>query len=361
MTILPELEAPGHSLVTVQWKPQLAYGADLSLLNISHPDTIPSMTAVWSTFLGWFHVKTVSIGADEYRGPVADYTRFVNAMNGFIGQASGKSMRIWGTFPPVPGGPGQNVHQNVSIQHWAYFEDDPYVDFIQHNYSVVNSNDDFYVVNKYGGYPSTIKMEKIFHGSPDRGAWYPNIFHQTIASRNPPASHPLVLGSIVPLWNDYGANATVYSEAYYAWRRPLPALADKQWGGSLTQAEFDTIFDTLQVSAPAQNLDRAIPSRSPTIFSYSSSSAVARTRFRGVTLLVSNSVNFALPDSSGNGYHANTDCPVTENGTLALSPACSIITPLSSKGRNYTLSMSIMLTGLERPSGATLLSGGTRA
>ena len=66
VTILPEIEAPGHALVITQWKPELGMSSDLSLLNITHPDTIPTMKKIWKTFLPWFHSKTVSIGADEY-------------------------------------------------------------------------------------------------------------------------------------------------------------------------------------------------------------------------------------------------------------------------------------------------------
>ncbi len=342
VTIIPELEAPGHAVVVVQWKPELGYQTDLSLLNISHPDAIPTMQAVWGTFLDWFHTRVISIGADEYRGPANDYNKFVNAMNTFIGQKSNKTIRIWGTFPPRPNVP-LNVHQNVTIQHWEFFEDDPYFDYIRHNYSVVNSNDDFYIVNKYGGYPNVINMSKVFHGSPSRGPWSPNIFDMNNATRNPTAADPYVLGAIAPLWNDLGPNATVYSEAYYAWRKSLPALADKQWGGNLTEAEFDAIFETLQPSVPGQNLDRAIPSKTSTIFNYT---------MQGLS---PSRPSVTVPDSSGNGYEAHTDCPVSKNGTLEVSSACSVVTPLSSKGRNYTLSMSVMLTALERD--ATLLSG----
>lgn len=66
VTILPEIETPGHALVISQWKPELGLTTDLSLLNISHPDTIPTVKTIWETFLPWFHCKTVSIGADEY-------------------------------------------------------------------------------------------------------------------------------------------------------------------------------------------------------------------------------------------------------------------------------------------------------
>jgi hexosaminidase len=66
VTIIPELEMPGHALVISQWKPELGMSTDISLLNISNPDTIPTAQTIWKTFLPWFHSKTVHIGADEY-------------------------------------------------------------------------------------------------------------------------------------------------------------------------------------------------------------------------------------------------------------------------------------------------------
>lgn len=130
VTTIPEIEAPGHALVIAQWKPDLAL-ADLSLLNIryfrphhhrtslaadshpSHPDTIPTMKAVWKTFLPWFHSKTVHIGADEYDSALAnDYNLFVNTMSSFIRSSSGKDIRIWGTNEPSR---TSTVSQNITI------------------------------------------------------------------------------------------------------------------------------------------------------------------------------------------------------------------------------------------------------
>lgn len=101
VTVIPEIEAPGHALVITQWKPELGLENDIDLLNISHPEAIPTMKAIWGTFLPWFQSKVVSIGADEYLGSEADYNMFVNEMNSFIAAESGKLIRIWGTFPPI--------------------------------------------------------------------------------------------------------------------------------------------------------------------------------------------------------------------------------------------------------------------
>lgn len=343
VTVVPEIEAPGHALVIVQWRPQLGYEGDLSLLNISHPETIPTMKAIWGEFLPWFQSKVVSIGADEYTGAGADYNLFVNAMAGFIAAESGKDTRIWGTFPPRESY-AENVFKNVSVQHWEFFEDDPYLDYILNGYDVVNSNDDFYVVNKWappGGYLNHINLTKTFVGSPDGSYWRPNVFDQSNATRNPPAADDGVLGSIVPLWNDYGANTSVYSEAYYAWRDGIPALADKQWGGNLSAEAFGDVFELLHAFVPGQNLDRAIASvDGDVVFNYT---------------LAGDGGVFA--DRSLNAFAVETDCVTTS--AIEFDGACAVTTPHSSKGRNYTLTLSsLSISALSDPTNATLLTGG---
>ncbi|KAI1346602.1 beta-hexosaminidase [Xylaria sp. FL0043] len=351
VTILPEIEAPGHALPIVQWKPELGLATDLSLLNISHPETIPTMKTIWSTFFDWFDTKTVHLGADEYTGEVSEYNRFVNEMAEFIRTNGSKSVRIWGTFPPKPD--YDNITTDVSIQHWEYFEDNPLFDYIKNNYSVLNSDDTFYVVNKWSGsYPAKVNIAKSFHGNPATGGpWQPHIFDTNNSTNNPERSNKYVLGAIAPLWNDYGPNATVYSEAYYAWREGIPALADKQWGGDLLEDEFATVFPALRASVPGQNLERSIPSKSSTILRYGDKSgepADASPRDA--------SSSRRVKDLSGNGYDAYTNCAQTSNNTLLITPTCSLMTPLSSKGRNYTLSLKLYIDSVEKQD-ATIMSG----
>ncbi|KAI1374938.1 glycoside hydrolase family 20 protein [Hypoxylon crocopeplum] len=352
VTIIPEIEAPGHALVIVQWKPELGLGNDLSLLNISHPETIPTMKTIWGTFLDWFHSKTVHIGADEYTGDPNEYNRFVNEMADYMSQESGKSIRIWGTFPPEP--EYSNIDTKVSVQHWAFFEDDPYHDYILNNYSVLNSDDTYYTVNKYSGsYPQVVNVARTFNGNPATGGiWQPYVFDTKVAANNPEKSNALVLGAVTPLWNDYGANASVFSEAYYAWKDGIPALADKQWGGDLSESEFSSAFSTLGFPyIPGQNLDRAILSTSSTVFNYTSKSSIERQHFTALAIWK----DTAILDQSGNGYDASTNCPLTAESTLSISPSCSLETPFSSKGRDYTLSLKLRVDELSGD--ATIISG----
>ncbi|KZL70906.1 glycosyl hydrolase family 20 [Colletotrichum tofieldiae] len=335
VTVLPEIEAPGHALVISQWKPELGLESDLSLLNISNPGTIPAVKAIWETFLPWFHTKTVSIGADEYVDPtlteealVGEYTRFVDEINEYITSTSGKHVRIWGTFAPSVGG---TVNKSVSIQHWANFEANPLYDFVNNGYDVLNSGDYIYTVGKWSQwYSFDLSLEFLFHGSPDGSAFAPNIFDRENSTNNAARDSPSLLGHIAPQWNDYGPNATTVTEGYYQWRDGLPALADKQWGGEVAEADYQRLFSALQPFAPGQNLDRRIASKGPTIVEYD----FQQTRGSNGT---------AVEDLSGNDYHAISTCAMSEEGAI-LTPACRITTPLVQKGRNYTLSFSIKPT-----------------
>lgn len=355
VTIIPEIEAPGHALVITQWKPELGRTDDYSLLNISVPETTPTMEAIWDTFLPWFHSKVLHIGADEYTGPEADYITFVNDLNDYITSTStrGQSIRNWGTFVPYTNG-SENVNTSVSVQHWEFFEDNPYFNFIKNGYHVLNSDDGFYAVSKWSGsYPPVLNLTRVFYGNPENhGPYAPNIFDTNNATNNPPRDNPYVLGQTACLWNDYGPNATVYSEAFYSIRDALPALGDKQWGGSLTLEQYHQIFDTLQAAAPGQNLDRRIPSISDTIFFYDFSAGV----------ISANSSSIMIPDDSGNDYdavfHGPSSALSKTNGSTALhftSESTYLKTPLSSKGRNYTLSFSINID--KAVPGAPILTG----
>ncbi|KAJ5930506.1 hypothetical protein N7466_005999 [Penicillium verhagenii] len=339
VTIIPEIEAPGHALVIVQWKPELGLD-DLSMLNISHPETIPTMQTIWRTFLPWFHSKVVHIGADEYDSSlVSDYTHFVNEMNTFIqNETSGqKSMRIWGTFTPSE---GANVSTSVSYQHWDTSADQPYFDYIENGYHVLNSDDYLYLVGGWSGsFPQVLSQDKIFNGPYD-APYSPVIFDSSNQTDNPSRDNPLVLGEVAALWNDYGSNATTVLQAYYSWRDALPALADKQWSGNITEDEYESVFDVLHAAVPGQNLDRAIPSTSDTILHYT---------FDG-----SSSKSQSVADYSGNGYHGTLHGCKTADKTLHLADGCYVETPLGSKGRDYTLSFRVKPTS---PTPGTLFAG----
>ncbi|ORX38491.1 glycoside hydrolase [Kockovaella imperatae] len=322
VTIIPEIEAPGHALPILKWKPQLALIDDYTMLNISHPETLPALKTIWSVFLPWMHSKTVHIGADEYSADfVKDYNDCVNVLNAHIYEVSGKRTRIWGTFPPKDAY-SNNIATNISLQHWAFFEDDPLHDYVEKGYSVLNSDVAHYIIPGYSPYfPPELNKTRIFHGSPDGSGYIPTTFDMSNSSNNPERWHPLVNGQIAATWNDLGPNGSVVSDAYYAWRNHLPALADKQWGGSITELQYDSVFDRLHESIPAQNLDMTILSKSRTIFHYDYAGGVS--------------------DGSGNGYDATNHGCKLDHRQVHFDGRCYLSTPMRRKGRDYTLTFSV--------------------
>lgn len=343
VTVIPEIEAPGHALVIAQWKPQLGLKDDLSLLNISHPETIPTMKDIWRTFLPWFYSKVVHIGADEYDTTLGDdYNFFVNTMASFISETSGQTTRIWGTNAP---GRNSTVDKSVNIQHWALWESNP-LELLNQGYRVLNSDEKMYIVNKWSKpYPQKLNLTRIFQGNPAGGAFAPFVFDVNNSTNNPSRGHPNVEGHIAALWNDWGQNTTTYSEAWYSWREGLAGLADKQWGGKLTLEQYNDVFPKLHPIAPAQNLDKTVPSKTDVIFEYDFSTA----------LLDENTIE----DLSGNGYHATCtpSCRIDpSDGSISLEGEEFLTTPLSTKGREYTLSFTVKISP-STPIGSPIFTG----
>ncbi|PON29126.1 hypothetical protein TGAM01_v202234 [Trichoderma gamsii] len=237
-------------------------------------------------------------------------------------------------------------HPETLPTHWQIGQDNGLFDFIDNGYTIVNSDDYFYLDLKYSDgnqYPKELDIQRVFHGSPDGSAFAPNILDAANATNNPPRDSPNVLGHLAVVWNDWGPNASTYHEAYYMIRNGLPALADKQWGGSLREEDYAGLFATLQPAVPDQNLDQRIPSKGPTILSYAFGSNIVST------------LTASVRDSSGNGYHGSLENGAyVSGGALQLNGRSAYLkTPLTSKGRNYTLSFSV----LPKSHGGALFSG----
>jgi hexosaminidase len=278
VTIVPEIDTPGHSLVITQWKPELMIQGEPDDLNLSHPETVPTIKAIWNEFLPWFAADEVSIGADEYDPTLADdYINFVNGMSDYIHARSGKTIRVWGTNEPSK--TGLSVSTNITIQHWDFPDDDIPISLMARGYDVINSEQTFlYLDGKTsddGQFPQELNQTLMWHGAPHGGGWAPNIFSPTDASNNTTPGHPRLRGAIMALWNDWGNNATTQLEIYYQLARSLAVFGEKTWAGSgvrateLTQNEFDTMYPVLNAAAPGQNLNRVVrPSRGNVVYSY---------------------------------------------------------------------------------------------
>jgi hexosaminidase len=237
ITVIPEIEAPGHALAITKWKPELAL-AKKDLLNLTHPDAIPTVKAIWDEFLPWFQTKEVHIGADEYDSELAnDYINFVNDMAQFINSTSGKRVRIWGTHEPSE---NLTISKDIIFQHWQYGQSDP-VQLQKDGYQLINSEDWWAYMSLKNDhspilpapYPQFYNVTRTmnFANIPD-WQWDPSMYNPVNTSQQLESGASGNKGAILAAWSDNGPDATTQLEAYYAMREGIPVMAARAWSGT---------------------------------------------------------------------------------------------------------------------------------
>ncbi|KAK2928964.1 Beta-hexosaminidase [Fusarium oxysporum f. sp. vasinfectum] len=268
VTVIPEIEAPGHSLYLTKWKPELAL-AKKDLLNLTHPETLPTVQSIWEEFLPWFKTKEVHIGADEYDAELADdYITFVNKMSRFINSTTNKRSRIWGTHEPSKR--NQTIDKNVIIQHWQYGQSDP-VQLVKDGYDVINSEDWWAYTSLKNDhmpilparYPQFFNESRVFNfADKEEWQWTPADFNPVNTSLQLKSDEKRLRGATLAAWNDNGPDATTQLEAYYSMRRGIAVVGGRAWSGSrgpkLLEETSDTSVDFYSPRAPDQNLDRVL-------------------------------------------------------------------------------------------------------
>ncbi|EJT97964.1 glycoside hydrolase [Dacryopinax primogenitus] len=271
ITIVPEIDTPGHSLAISQWKPELMLAGNPDQLNLSYPATIPTIQDLWEEFLPWFTSTEISIGADEYPSQYADeYIYFVNDMADYVYARSRKSIRVWGTYEPSN---TSSISKNVTIQHWDFPGDTIPVQLLADGYKVINSEQVFlYLDGKTSDgnqFPLSLNESLFWTGAPGEVGWAPNVFSATDESNNTYPGDPGLRGAIFALWEDWGNNATDPLEVYLQLSKSITLFGEKSWAGSgvrstqLTQEQFDSVYPALNARAPGQNLNRAVKPLGP--------------------------------------------------------------------------------------------------
>ncbi|KAL4877069.1 glycoside hydrolase superfamily [Aspergillus karnatakaensis] len=328
IAVIPEIEAPGHCLYVTKWKPELSL-EKRDLLNLSHPETIPTIQRIWAEFLPWFDVKEVHVGADEYDATLADdYIGFVNEMADFVNETSGKNIRIWGTPMDEP---EQDIRINpdIHIQHWQFGQSDP-LELIKQGHHIINSQDWWAYVgikNDHSPilpatYPQFFNESRILDFAEIPGwQWTPSDFNHINTTEQPRDGDPQIKGAVMAAWNDNGPDASTKLEMYYAMRRGIALIGARAWSGSRgPEVQPETLGETIDFFsplAPAQNLDRVVdgPKRGP-LFSWTRSA----TDGQNVTLgKGSKGMNYTLTLVTTGPFvlsSSDTSLTLTETGSL---------------------------------------------
>ena len=267
VTVIPEIEAPGHCLYLTKWKPELALPKK-DLLNITHPDTIPVMKRIWDEFLPWFETKEVHIGADEYDMDLAeDYKMFVEQMTEHVREKYDKRSRIWGTYVGLE----LEKDLDIMVQHWQYGQSDP-EELVRFGHEIFNSEDWWAYMSIKNDhdpilparYPQFFNETRTLNfADVDGWQWTPADYNPFNTSMQLPDDEVLNRGAIMAAWNDNGPDASTQLEAYYAMRRGMALTAARSWSGrrgaEVDEDTFASSVDFFSPLAPGQNLDRVLP------------------------------------------------------------------------------------------------------
>lgn len=225
VTIVPEIDAPAHSLCFCRYRPEFAskeYGA--SHLNLTAPGLLDFFERLYGEYLDGedpvFAGPYLHVGTDEYDKKAAeDFRAFTDAVFRLV-RKHGKEPRAWGALSHARGKtPVLSDDIIVDVWHNSYFE--PYEALAQ-GYRIVSVPDMWlYLVPNAGYYYDYLDLDWLWEN------WEPNRVGRVTLSWN----HPGLMGGKFALWNDMLANGVTEKGT---WERMAPAirvLSDKMWKG----------------------------------------------------------------------------------------------------------------------------------
>lgn len=203
VTIVPEIDAPGHALSFTRLRPDLIYQGPMQrhpkrrceMLDAANPETLSYISQVWDEYLQgskpvFSNCPVVHVGADEFFGDAEDYRRFADGVLAHI-QKRGHTPRIWGSLYRKQGKTpvrSKGVQTNLWSPGWARAWDS-----VNQGYDVINTQDGALYIVPFAGYYRADKNQPWLYEH-----WLPNVF----GSETLPAGHPQLLGGSFAIWND---------------------------------------------------------------------------------------------------------------------------------------------------------------
>jgi len=269
VTIVPEIDSPGHSLAFTTYRPELAQkemdrnGFGLAYLDLANPDAIKFMEDIWDEVCPLFDSKLVHIGTDEYRIALIKnpkerkemgerFRKYINHLNAYITKKHGKVVRTWSGYEHLPGKTEPDT--SIIIDMW---ETSDAKNKVKAGYKVVNSSHHYtYIVPgaPYYGVNNTFIYNK----------WTPMMFSKKPAGQLSPED-PGLLGAKLHVWNDFGPNGYTWNEITRLTEPSMAAMGEKMWGtkGAKDYKEFQSYYKQLTNHIPGVKItqrDAATPS-----------------------------------------------------------------------------------------------------
>jgi hexosaminidase len=275
VTIVPEIDSPGHSLAFTTYRPELAQkemdrnGFGLAYLDLANPDAIKFMEEIWDEVCPLFDSKLVHIGTDEYRiNLIKDkkerqemgerFRKYINHLNTYITKKHGKVVRTWSGYEHLPGTTEPDT--SIIIDMW---ETSDAKNKVNAGYKVVNSSHFYtYIVPgaPYYGVNNTFIYDK----------WTPMQFSGKPAGQLGPKD-PGLMGAKLHVWNDFGPSGYTWNEITRLTLPSMAAMSEKMWGtkGAADYKAFQSYSKDLTANIPLVKLTtrNAVQKDSDTVWS----------------------------------------------------------------------------------------------
>lgn len=254
--IIPEIDAPAHSLAFTQYKNELGskeYGMDH--LDLFNPETYKFMDGLWKEYIGGknpvFRGPRVHIGTDEYSNAKKDVVeKFREYTDHYIKlvESYGKQAVLWGALTHAQGTtPVKN--KNVIMDIWYNGYADP-VEMKKQGYKLISIPDGLtYIVPAAGYYYDYLNCQYLYeHYTP-----------AVIGNKTFEENDPDILGGMFAVWNDHAGNGISTKDVHHRVFPALQTLAVKCWTGKETKlpyAEFDSKRKELSEAPGVNELGR---------------------------------------------------------------------------------------------------------
>ncbi|MEN8127240.1 MAG: glycoside hydrolase family 20 protein [Planctomycetota bacterium] len=235
VSIVPEIDSPGHALAFTMLKPELAHpalnhpGFGLCYLDIRKDETYCFMEAIFDEVAGLFDSKYIHIGTDEYRlHEITDkaerektgelFRKYINHFGKYLQDKHGKTVRIWSGYEHMPGTTEPDT--SIVIDMW---ETTDAINKSKAGYSFVNSSH-FYTYIVPGMPYYGVNNSFIYD------TWTPLIFNLKNEQGVLKPEDPGLLGGKLHVWNDGGPTGYTWKEIARLALPSMMAISEKLWG-----------------------------------------------------------------------------------------------------------------------------------
>ena len=224
--IIPEFDAPAHSLAFTHYRPSLSceeYGADH--LDLRNPAVIPFLDSLYTEYLGGpdpvFCCPRMHIGTDEYSNKDSAVGELFRQLADHLirhVESFGKQAVLWGSLTHAKGKTPVKA-DNVMMQMWYNGYADP-KDMKQLGYQMVSIPDRFvYIVPEAGYYFNYLNCQNLYE------RWTPAL----IADQRFQERDPQISGGMFAVWNDICGNGISVGDIHHRIYPAVQVIAEKTW------------------------------------------------------------------------------------------------------------------------------------